>query len=68
MFGPLSDYLGRRRVILAGLAMAAGACGLFLAADSVGLLFAAQALHGPPSAPGTYSSRSKDPACSRAAR
>ena len=46
VFGPLSDYLGRRRVILAGLAMAAGAGGLFLAADSVGLLFAARALHG----------------------
>jgi pimeloyl-ACP methyl ester carboxylesterase len=46
VFGPVSDYLGRRRVILAGLAMAAGACGLFLAADSVGLLFAARALHG----------------------
>jgi MFS family permease len=46
VFGSLSDYLGRRRVILAGLAMAAGACGLFLAADGVGLLFAARALHG----------------------
>jgi len=33
-------------VILAGLAMAAGACGLFLAADGVGLLFAARALQG----------------------
>jgi MFS family permease len=33
-------------VILAGLAMAAGACGLFLAAENVGLLFAARALHG----------------------
>jgi len=46
VFGPVSDYLGRRRVILAGLAMAAGACGLFLAADGVGLLFAARTLHG----------------------
>src|SRR5271170_5855339 len=46
VFGSLSDYLGRRRVILAGLAMAAGACGLFLAAHGVGLLFAARALHG----------------------
>ena len=45
VFGSLSDYLGRRRVILAGLAMAAGACGLFLAAHEVGLLFAARALH-----------------------
>jgi MFS transporter len=46
VFGSLSDYLGRRRVILAGLVMAAGACGLFLAARGVGLLFAARALHG----------------------
>jgi len=46
VFGSVSDYLGRRRVILAGLAMAAGACGLFLAADGVGLLFAARALQG----------------------
>ena len=46
VFGSLSDYLGRRRVILPGLAMAAGACGLFLAAHGVGLLFAARALHG----------------------
>jgi len=46
VFGPASDYLGRRRVILAGLAMAAGASGLFLAAENVGLLFAARALHG----------------------
>ena len=46
VFGPVSDYLGRRRVILAGLAMAAAACGLFLAAEDVGLLFAARVLHG----------------------
>jgi hypothetical protein len=46
VFGSVSDYLGRRRVILAGLAMAAGATGLFLAADGTGLLFAARALHG----------------------
>ena len=32
VFGSVSDYLGRRRVILAGLVMTAGACGLFLAA------------------------------------
>ena len=54
VFGSLSDYLGRRRVILAGLAMAAGACGLFLAAHGVGMLFAARALHG--AAVGTASS------------
>ena len=54
VFGSASDYLGRRRVILAGLAMAAGACGLFLAARGAGLLFAARALHG--AAVGTASS------------
>jgi hypothetical protein len=54
VFGSVSDYLGRRRVILAGLAMAAAACGLFLAARGVGLLFAARALHG--AAVGTASS------------
>jgi MFS family permease len=54
VFGSPSDYLGRRRVILAGLTMAAGACGLFLAARGVGLLFAARALHG--AAVGTSSS------------
>ena len=46
VFGSVSDYLGRRRVILAGLLMTAGACGLFLAAHGVGLLFAARALNG----------------------
>jgi MFS family permease len=46
VFGSVSDYLGRRLVILAGLAMTAGACGLFLAAHGVGLLFAARALNG----------------------
>ena len=46
VLGSVSDYLGRRRVILASLAMAAGACGLFLAAHGVGLLFAARALQG----------------------
>ena len=57
VFGSVSDYLGRRRVILAGLAMAAGACVLFLAADGVGLLFAARALHG--AAVGTAVSKAK---------
>ena len=46
VFGSLSDYLGRRRVILVALAASAGACGLFLAAHGVGLLFAARALQG----------------------
>ena len=46
VFGSLSDYLGRRRVIAVALAANAGACGLFLAAHGVGLLFAARALQG----------------------
>jgi hypothetical protein len=46
VFGSLSDYLGRRRVIAVALAAGAGACGLFLAAHGVGLLFAARALSG----------------------
>jgi MFS family permease len=46
VFGSVSDYLGRRRVIAVALAAGAGACGLFLAAHSVGLLFAAPALSG----------------------
>jgi MFS family permease len=44
--GSLSDYLGRRRVILAALALTACACAVFLAAHSTGLLFAARALQG----------------------
>jgi MFS family permease len=54
VFGSVSDYAGRRRVILVSLAMSAGACGLFLAAHGVGLLFAARALQG--AAVGTASS------------
>jgi predicted MFS family arabinose efflux permease len=46
VFGSLSDYLGRRRVIAVALAASAGACGLLLAAHGVGLLFAARALQG----------------------
>ena len=46
VFGSVSDYLGRRRVIAVALAAGAGACGLFLAAHGVGLLFAARALSG----------------------
>jgi MFS family permease len=45
-FGSASDYLGRRPVMLAGLALGAVACGLFLLAHGVGLLFAARALQG----------------------
>jgi MFS family permease len=46
VFGSLSDYLGRRRVIAVALAAGAGSCGLFLAAHGIGLLFAARALQG----------------------
>jgi predicted MFS family arabinose efflux permease len=44
--GSASDYLGRRPVMLAGLAAAAVACGLFLLAHGLALLFAARALQG----------------------
>src|SRR5580693_3014376 len=46
VFGSVSDYLGRRRVILAALLVTAAAYLVFLAAHSVGLLFAARALQG----------------------
>src|SRR4051794_25511859 len=46
LFGSVSDYTGRRMVLLAGLAFGAAGCGLFLLAHGVGLLFAARALQG----------------------
>src|SRR5436190_5937884 len=46
LFGSVSDYTGRRMVMLAGLALGAAGCGLFLIAHGVGLLFAARALQG----------------------
>src|SRR4051794_15514523 len=46
VFGSVSDYTGRRMVMLAGLALGAAGCGLFLVAHGVGLLFAARALQG----------------------
>src|SRR4029453_12410756 len=46
LFGSVSDYTGRRLVLLAGLAFGAAGCGLFLLAHGVGLLFAARALQG----------------------
>jgi len=46
VFGPVSDYLGRRHVILAAVTVSTGACAVFLAARGVGLLFAARALQG----------------------
>src|SRR5919197_2754711 len=46
LFGSLSDYVGRRRVMVAGLAAGAGGCVSFLIADGVGPLFAARAFQG----------------------
>src|SRR3954462_8683956 len=46
LFGSVSDYAGRRIVMLAGLALGAAGCALFLIAHGVGLLFAARALQG----------------------
>jgi predicted MFS family arabinose efflux permease len=44
--GSISDYIGRRPVIVAGLAFHIVACALFLLAHDVGLLFVARALQG----------------------
>jgi len=46
VLGSLSDYLGRRPVVLAGLVAGAAGCGLFLIAHDVGVLYAARALQG----------------------
>jgi len=46
IFGQLSDQLGRRRVIAAGLGVAIVGLVLFAAADSVWWLFAARATQG----------------------
>jgi predicted MFS family arabinose efflux permease len=46
LFGSLSDYVGRRRVIAAGLAADAVGCVVFLIAHDVGPLFAGRALQG----------------------
>src|SRR4051794_7026345 len=46
LFGSVSDYTGRRLVMLAGLALGAAACGLFLIAHGGGVLFCARALPG----------------------
>src|SRR4051794_1630169 len=44
LLGSVSDYVGRRPVMLAGLMVGAAACGLFLTAHALELLFAARAL------------------------
>ena len=45
-FGSVSDYLGRRPVIIAALGFSAAGCAVFLAADSVAALFVARSLQG----------------------
>jgi hypothetical protein len=45
-FGSVSDYLGRRPVIIAALVFSAAACAVFLAANGVGALYAARSLQG----------------------
>ena len=44
--GSLSDHIGRRPLIVAGIVLNVLACALFLVANGVGLLFAARALQG----------------------
>jgi MFS family permease len=46
LLGSVSDYVGRRRVMLAGLMVGAAACGLFLSAHALDLLFGARVLQG----------------------
>lgn len=46
VFGALSDYVGRKKVILLALGLEAGSLLLFLNADSVAMLVAARALQG----------------------
>src|SRR5437763_2654372 len=46
LLGSLSDHLGRRPLILAGLAVGAASCGVFLAATGGGALYLARALQG----------------------
>jgi hypothetical protein len=46
MFGSVSDYFGRRRTIVAGLAAYGMGCGVFLVAGGVAALFVARALQG----------------------
>jgi MFS family permease len=46
LFGRLSDAVGRRRVLLPAVALAALSCALFASASSVAWLFAAQVVEG----------------------
>jgi Major Facilitator Superfamily len=45
-FGSVSDYLGRRPVIITGLVFSGAACAVFLAARGVGALYAGRSLQG----------------------
>jgi MFS family permease len=46
LFGSVSDYLGRRPVIITALVFSAAACAVFLAAHGVGALYLARSLQG----------------------
>ena len=46
LFGSLSDHVGRRRVIVAGIAVEIVSCVMFLLAGGVGALFGGRALQG----------------------
>ncbi len=67
-FGSVSDYLGRRRVILAALTVSACVCGLFLAAHGVVLLFAARVLQGVAVGAASGALRGADRAATRTGR
>ena len=45
-FGSVSDYVGRRPVMLTGLIVGAAACAVFISASSLALLFVARGLQG----------------------
>src|SRR4051794_41947092 len=53
VFGSVSDYTGRRTVMLAGLALGGGGCGFFLLAPRGGGVFVAPALRGVAGGPGS---------------
>lgn len=46
LLGRLSDFVGRRRVLIPGLALSAGSAALFLAADGLGWILAGRVLSG----------------------
>lgn len=46
VFGPLSDAIGRRRILISAIVLAAAAAGLFAVASGLAWLFAAQVVQG----------------------